>query len=646
MIGETINDEYLVEELIGKGGFGEVFVCKDLQLDRYVALKILHGATKQNKELKRFLSEGKILASLNHPNVVHINRLGYHNDSPFIVMEYIDGKPFREHLEGPPIPLTKGLEYMHQIASGLGAIHAKGIVHRDLSSNNIMITRDGTAKILDLGLARDPRVLSTASMQGGLVGTIAYVSPEQVEGKPATFASDIFAFGILLYELVTRKHPFIAEHHMSMLYNIANKEARPIEETVESPPPGLSRLIGDCLNKDPEERPTDLSRIEQIIQELTKTSVGTSTRLIPIEVQLASRRPTPTNPYLNRTMLRRRTDFFGRKQEVRRIYARLNANPPGSVSIVGDRKIGKSSLLNFVYMNTNREQNLEHPEKMVMVFIDLQEEKNMTIQSFVGILLRMAQLELRGRLEVSNCAYDLDGVKDMVHRLNDHGFRMAILLDEFEAITTNPNFPLEFFSFLRYLANHYNVAYLTSSARDLQALCYTKEISDSPFFNIFSNMLLTVFKPNEAEELIRIPSEEAGKPLAPYTAQILDLAGLFPFFLQMVCAHVLDYMEENPERSEPDFDEVGRRFYQEAKLHYRYIWINMDDHERSAVRRVAQGKNIPDALRHVIQELESRNLVEFSNGQPKLFASTFSTFLREEAEKDKPSLLKKLFGRK
>ena len=135
-----------------------------------------------------FLLEARASARFNHPNVVHINRLGYHNKNPFIVMEYIEGKPFREILEGDPIPLNKGLDYMAQVASGLGAIHAKGIVHRDLSSNNIMITDQGKAKILDLGLAREPRVLSTLSMQGGLVVTVAYASPEQVEGKPATFS--------------------------------------------------------------------------------------------------------------------------------------------------------------------------------------------------------------------------------------------------------------------------------------------------------------------------------------------------------------------------------------------------------------------------------------------------------------------------
>src|SRR6185503_10163502 len=199
-----------------------------------------------------------------------------------------------------------------------------------------------------------------------------------------------------------------------------------------------------------------------------------------------------------RVMIKHREDFFGRGQEIKRIAARLNASPPGSISIVGDRRIGKSSLLNYVYNRQNRGALLEEPDRTVMVFLDLQSEKNMSMETFVRVLLGIANIELRGRLDVSDCSLNLDGVKDLVQRLHNAGFRLAILLDEFEAVTTNPNFNLEFFSFLRYLANHYNVSYLTSSARDLQNLCHTKEISDSPFFNIFSMMKLSVFQPQEA----------------------------------------------------------------------------------------------------------------------------------------------------
>ena len=269
----------------------------------------------------------------------------------------------------------------------------------------------------------------------------------------------------------------------------------------------------------------------------------------------------------------------------------------------------------------------------------------MSMEAFVRAMLGITSYELRGRLDVSDCALSLDGIKDMVQRLEGAGFRLAILLDEFDTVTTNPNFDLEFFSFLRFLANHYNVAYLTSSARDLQVLCHTKEISDSPFFNIFSTMRLSVLLRSEAEELIHVPSEKAGRPLGPHTEQILAMAGLFPFFIQMACAHAFEFLEENPDAKQPDFAEIRRRFYQEARLHYRYIWDNFDPHEKSAALRVAKGQGIPDALKHVLQELGTRRYVEQVDARAHLFASTFEEFVKNEADQPgKHSLIRRLFG--
>jgi serine/threonine-protein kinase len=283
---------------------------------------------------------------------------------------------------------------------------------------------------------------------------------------------------------------------------------------------------------------------------------------------------------------------------------------------------------------------------MIMVFLDLQEEKQMSIESFVNILIRMCQYELRDRLDVSGPAASLDGVKLLVETLHRNGYRLAILLDEFDAVTANPNFDLEFFAFLRYLANHYNVSYLTSSMRDLQTLCHTDEISDSPFFNIFSTLRLGAFRREEAVELVRVPSERAGRPLAAYTDRILDAAGLFPFFIQIACAHVLDYMDDHPDRKEPDLDEAYRRFYKEAALHYRYMWTNFPSHERSTILRLAHGKRIPESLEHVLTDLEARDVVTAEEGGPALFSRSFTEFVREEAKRDsRSSLWTRITGR-
>ena len=506
------------------------------------------------------------------------------------------------------------------------------------------MTDAGSPKILDLGLAKDMSRFTSMDSRGGLLGTLPYVSPEQIEGKSGDVRSEVFSFGVILYQVLTGHHPFAAEHYISQLYNIAQRDPDPIEMRLSNCPPSLSVLVMSCLEKRPDARPEDMRAIERTLGEiLGSTALDVTATTSPRGTTIVH--DTPSNPYLNRMMIKHRQDFFGRTQEVKRIYARLNASPPGSISIVGDRKIGKSSLLNYIYTRHNRSQYLERPDKMVMVFLDFQEQKGMSMQAFVRALIGIANYELRGRMDVSGCSLDLDGIKDLVQRLDEAGFRLAILLDEFEAVTTNPNFSLEFFSFLRFLANHYNVAYLTSSARDLQVLCHTKEISDSPFFNIFSTMRLTVFQPAEAEELIRVPSERAGKPLAPYTRDILAMSGLFPFFIQMACSHAIEWLEEHPDAAVPDFVEVRRRFYEEARLHYRYLWDGLDSHERSTVLRVARNRLMP--TRSSTSSASSSHATTSSRtAAPRLFATSFEEFVKAEGgPEEKTSWWEKLIGR-
>ncbi|TMQ72155.1 MAG: hypothetical protein E6K80_03480 [Candidatus Eisenbacteria bacterium] len=158
-------------------------------------------------------------------------------------------------------------------------------------------------------------------------------------------------------------------------------------------------------------------------------------------------------------------------------------------------------------------------------------------------------------------------------------------------------------------------------------------------------MRLTIFLKNEAQDLIRLPSERVGKPLGASADAILDMAWLFPFFIQMACSHAIEYLDDHPNATEPDFREVRRRFYEEAKLHYRYVWDGFDLHQKSTVLRVARGKSMPDALRHVLAELENRHYVEHDRSRPRLFASTFEEFVKTEADR-KDSVWSRLMGRR
>ncbi len=648
MIGTVIDSSYRIDQVLGEGGFGVVYQCTELELERTVAIKMLRSGPIAERDLRRFTTEGRSLASLNHPHVVHIYRLGQASGSPYIAMEFVKGRTLRAVVQQDRPPAQRVLEIMRQVASGLEAIHTMGMLHRDLSPNNIMVLDDGTAKILDLGLAKSVGAESSVGSAGALVGTLSYISPEQLSGEDAGVRAEVFVFGVVLYEALTGVHPFRAEHPMSLMYNIGQRTEEPLRTYLPDCPAPLADLVSRCLAKHPDQRPATMGGVEKSLATLLSRGEVSAVSAPLVETRLGPRE-TPRNPYLNRTMLKHRDDFFGRGPEVKRIFARLNATPPGSISVVGDRKIGKSSLLNYVYMKPNRQQFLEHPEQMVMVFLDLHQDKGMSMETFVRSLIGIAELELKGRLDLTGCGHNLDGIRDMVQRMDAAGFRLALLLDEFETVTTNPNFNLEFFSFLRYLANHYNVAYVTSSERDLQVLCHTREISDSPFFNIFSTLRLSEFKRDEAEALIRVPSARVGKPLEAHAGAIIELAGLFPFYLQMACSHALEVMDEDPDAATPDFRQVKRRFYEEAKLHFRYLWEGFDEHERSTLLRVAKGKPLPDALQHVRSELVSRRLVTEDDGHARLFAKTFEEFVLAEgggvaAGSEKPSLLGRLFG--
>jgi len=639
VIGEIISGEYRVDAELGHGGFGVVYRCTELNLNRQVALKLVIPEKASHEALQRFNREAQVLASINHPNVVHVHRFGTHDGRPFLVMEFIEGETLSDMvLRGNRPSVWGAVGIMRHVAAGMRVLHAAGVVHRDLSPKNIMVTTSGLVKILDFGLAKNLDVSSGMTREGQLMGTLAYVSPEHVRGIRLSYASDMFSFGTVFYELLSGRHPFVAADAASVLRNIMSLDPEPLERIVPDLPKGLSALLERCLDKEPAHRPQGFGEIELALRDIQ----GSNTEDIPVPRESTeSLYVVPgsgeSNPYLNRSLIRDPEMFFGRRQEVRRIYSRLNATPPGSVSVVGERKIGKSSLLNFIFQGENRIRFLEHPERMVMVMLDLQEGREMSLDSFVGSLLGMIRRGLRGRVEIADAGTSLEDVKNVVQKLDEAGIRIAIFLDEFDLVTTNPNFDLEFFSFLRFLANRYNVAYITSSSRDLQLLCHTKEIADSPFFNIFTRMRLSVFQPEEARDLIAVPSERLGRPLAAHTDRILALTGLFPFYIQIACTHLVEFFQENPDADQPEWDDIRKRFAEEVRPHFYYVWGSFDEHERAALGRLAHGKSLPDALRHVAEELEAKNYVVSEGGEPGLFSESFREFVRGVAPHAGPS---------
>jgi serine/threonine protein kinase len=251
MIGQTIAHYKIIEHL-GSGGMGEVYLAVDSKLDRKVALKFLPAQmTSQSDARARFLQEARAASALNHPNVCTIYDIQEHDGQMFIVMEYVEGQTLRSHKN--PFTLKQVVEIGVQVADGLAAAHEKGIVHRDIKTENIMIRKDGIVQIMDFGLAK-LHGASRLTKEGSTVGTVGYSSPEQIQGQDTDHRTDLFSLGVVLYELISGELPFKGVHETAIMYEIVNVDPQPLAAIKPDFDPELDRIILDCLQKDPDER--------------------------------------------------------------------------------------------------------------------------------------------------------------------------------------------------------------------------------------------------------------------------------------------------------------------------------------------------------------------------------------------------------
>jgi serine/threonine protein kinase/Tol biopolymer transport system component len=254
---------YEVVAPAGAGGMGEVYRARDARLNRDVAVKILPGAFARDPErMRRFQQEAQAVAVLNHPNILAIYDFGEHENSPYIVTEFLEGETLRVRLGAGALPVRKASVYAEQIARGLAAAHERGVVHRDLKPENIFVTRDGRIKILDFGLAKlvpqegalaaDAATLASQTEPGVVMGTIGYMSPEQVKGLAADHRSDLFSFGAILYEMLSGKRAFHGDSSVETMSAILKQDPPELAETNRTVP--LERIVRHCLEKNPEER--------------------------------------------------------------------------------------------------------------------------------------------------------------------------------------------------------------------------------------------------------------------------------------------------------------------------------------------------------------------------------------------------------
>jgi len=262
MIGQTIS-HYKVLEEVGHGGMGVVYKAQDTKLNRFVALKFLPPhLSASDADKARFMQEAQAAAALNHPNICTIYGIDEHEGQMFIAMEFVDGQTLSE--KKGSISFKQAIDIGIQIADGLAAAHDKGIVHRDIKPENIMIRKDGIAQVMDFGLAKlreSNSKITRLTKAGSTVGTAGYMSPEQVQGFDADHRSDIFSYGVLLFELITGELPFKGVHETALAYEIVNVDPPPMSSIKPEIDPSLDAVVLECLEKDPNERTQSIKQV-------------------------------------------------------------------------------------------------------------------------------------------------------------------------------------------------------------------------------------------------------------------------------------------------------------------------------------------------------------------------------------------------
>jgi serine/threonine protein kinase/Tol biopolymer transport system component len=291
---------YEIRSKLGAGGMGEVYQGRDTQLGRDVAVKVLPTTVSTDPDrLRRFEQEACAASALNHPNILIVHDIGAHDDTTYVVSELLEGETLRNRISGTPLAQRRAIDYALQIANGLAAAHAKGIIHRDLKPDNVFVTNDGRVKILDFGLAKLTQLDGDQAAQtdiptrrvdtdpGLVMGTVGYMSPEQLKGRPADQRSDIFSFGAILYEMLSGRRAFHGESTAETMSAILREDPPELSETNHNVSPALERLVNHCLDKNPEER-FHSSRDLAFALESLSGSVPISTHPAPIPA-LASR---------------------------------------------------------------------------------------------------------------------------------------------------------------------------------------------------------------------------------------------------------------------------------------------------------------------------------------------------------------------
>jgi serine/threonine-protein kinase len=297
-VGDVLADRYELEERVGSGGMSTVYRAHDRELDRRVALKILHRHFNADDEyVQRFLREARAAAALSHPNIVTVIARGDHEGQQFIVFEYVEGENLKRVIEREgPVPVERALELGVQIARGLHCAHERGLVHRDVKPQNVLLNGDGQAKVTDFGIVRQLEVARGMTETGTVLGTSDYISPEQAQGRRVDEQTDVYSLGVVLYELLTGEVPFSGDSFVVVALKHVNEQPADVRERRPDVPPRVAAAIARALAKEPRDRWPSMAAFGRELEACLEEGDGASTVVLPPARR--PRRPYRTPPLL------------------------------------------------------------------------------------------------------------------------------------------------------------------------------------------------------------------------------------------------------------------------------------------------------------------------------------------------------------
>jgi serine/threonine protein kinase/Tfp pilus assembly protein PilF len=472
MIGKTIS-HYKILEKLGEGGMGVVYKARDTKLDRIVALKFLSKRLLFNEEAKtRFTLEAKAASALDHQNIATIYEIDEVEDQCFISMACVDGRSLKEIINERTLSIDEILNIATQIAEGLNAAHKKGIIHRDIKSDNIMITKDGVVKIMDFGLAK-LKDAPGVTVDGTVLGTFQYMSPEQLQGEPPDSRSDIFSFGVVMYEMLTGQLPFKGEHYPALFYSILNETPEPLNQYRPEISEGLQSIIDKTLQKDAQNRYQETSELLADLIGGPKDQVLWHKKKIEEKLK-APKRPSVAVMYLENMSRKKEDEYFAagmtediitdlcsieginvasrsdvlpfrdKRINVSEIGRKLSVNYvlEGSVRRVDDRVRVNAQLINVADGFHVWAERFD--EKLTDIF-DLQAEVARKIAQALKVKLQpseIIQMEKKPTFSIQAYDYYLQG-RDYYWREGKKDMEFAIKLYE-KALEIDPNYALAY----------------------------------------------------------------------------------------------------------------------------------------------------------------------------------------------------------